>query len=362
MGALDPLAGPALLASPMTLRAGGYIQGVLAGTVLIVAFILAACSSRLSEEDVQLQVDAGVATALAAIPAAATPQPTPTPAPTATPASLPTPQPAPTPQPTSTPAPESTPQPTATPARIATPQPTATPQPLRPTPTPQPTATPQPLRPTPTPQPFATPQPTALLGEVYQRSHGAVFMAVSPGKTGTAFLFEPGLLLTNEHVISGNTTVELWDDLGNMFTGTVVASDALRDLALIRINPGATEATPLPLAESISHNEVAQPLLAIGYSNTDAIDPIGTAGANVGVLTRVYILDSSFGEGFEMDAPVDPGDSGGPVLNREGEVVGVSRGVVVSTASGQRVIGTFLAISIGEVHLALPDLRAGISR
>ena len=49
------------------------------------------------------------------------------------------------------------------------------------------------------------------------------------------------MLLTSEHVISGNTTVELWDDVGNKFTGTVIASDAPRDLALIRINPGATE-------------------------------------------------------------------------------------------------------------------------
>jgi S1-C subfamily serine protease len=189
-----------------------------------------------------------------------------------------------------------------------------------------------------------------------------VFLAVTPGKTGTAFLFEPGLLLTSEHVISGNTTVELWDDVGNKFTGTVIASDAPRDLALIRINPGATEAPPLPLAETIGHNEIAQPLLAIGYSNTDAIGTIGAAGANVGVLTRVYILDSGLGEGLEMDVPIDPGDSGGPVLNRDGEVVGVSRAVVVSTASEQRVVGTFLAISIVEVHRALPDLRAGISR
>lgn len=331
----------------MNRLAGGYLHGVGVSTAVFVALILAACGGGLSEEDVQLQVDSGVATALAVIPGAPTPQPTSTPAPTATPASAPTPQPAPTPLPTSTPAPVPTPQPTATPAPIATPQPTATPQPLQPTTT---------------PQPAATPQSTSLLDEVYQQSHGAVFMVVTPGKTGTAFLFEPGLLLANEHVINGTVTVELWDDIGNKIPGTVIASDGPRDLALIRINPGATEAPPLQLGVNIDHNSIAQPLLAIGYSNTDASGIIGAAGANVGVLTRVYTLDSSLGEGFEMDAPIDPGDSGGPVLNRDGDVVGISRAVVVSTAGGQRVIGTFLAISIGEVHRALPDLRAGISR
>ena len=51
-----------------------------------------------------------------------------------------------------------------------------------------------------------------------------------------------------------------------------------------------------------------------------------------------------------------------PVLNADGEVIGVNRAVVVSTGGGQRVIGTFLAVAIDEVHAALPDLRAGRSR
>ena len=82
----------------------------------------------------------------------------------------------------------------------------------------------------------------------------------------------------------------------------------------------------------------------------------------MGVLTRVVTVDAELGEGIEMDAPVDPGDSGGPVLDRNGMVIGISRAVVVATSSGQRVVGTFLAIAIDEVHRALPDLRAGISR
>jgi len=315
------------------------------GIVAVATFALVACAGGLSEEEVQLRVDAGVATALAAIPGPPTPQPTPTPAPTATPGVPPTPQPAATPQPASTPAPAPTPQPTSTPAPVATPQPAATPQP------------------TPTPAPTATPQPTALLADVYQQSHAAVFFVDTPGKTGTAFLFEPGLLLTNQHVIAGNSIVTLWSDEGISIPGTVVASDALRDIALIRINPSATTAIPLKLADSIGHNALALPLLAIGYSNTDVNGGgVGPAGANVGVLTRLITVNASLGEGFEMDAPVDPGDSGGPILNRNGEVIGISRAVVIATSAGARVVGTFLAIAIDEVHRALPGLRAGISR
>ena len=82
----------------------------------------------------------------------------------------------------------------------------------------------------------------------------------------------------------------------------------------------------------------------------------------MGVRQRVDPVDAGVGGGSEMDAPVDPGDSGGPVLDRNGMVIGISRAVVVATSSGQRVVGTFLAIAIDEVHRALPDLRAGISR
>lgn len=321
-----------------------YFKRGLGGTAVMAAFVLTACGG-LSEEDVQVRVDSGVATAIAAIPGAPTPQPTSTPAPTATPVSSPTPQPSATPQPTATPASAPTPQPTATPAAVATPQPTATPRAAS------------------TPQPTATPQPSARLDAVYEQSQDAVFLVVTSGKTGTAFLFEPGLLLTNQHVIAGNTTVALWGAEGGSISGTVIASDAPRDLALIRINPGAVSFKPLTLASTVDNSSIAEPLLALGYSNTVANGgDIGPAGANVGVLTRVVEIDDALGQGFEMDAPVDPGDSGGPVINRDGEVVGINRAVVVSTPSGQRVVGTFLAIAVDEVHDALPDLRAGISR
>jgi|TARA_B110000263_G_C15226028_1_gene472299 putative serine protease PepD len=189
-----------------------------------------------------------------------------------------------------------------------------------------------------------------------------VYLVAGFGQIGTGFLFEPGLILTNHHVIVGNSTVEIWDGIGNTFTGTVVASDTPRDLALIRINPTDTSAIPLTLASTVGPESVAKPVLAIGYSNTEAVGNIGSAGANVGVVTRLVTIDALLGRGFEMDAPVDPGDSGGPILNQDGEVIGISRAVVVATAGGQRVVGTFLAIAIDEVHVALPVMRAGISR
>ena len=63
-----------------------------------------------------------------------------------------------------------------------------------------------------------------------------------------------------------------------------------------------------------------------------------------------------------MDTPVDPGDSGGPVLNLEGQVVGMVRAVAIETSVGRRIVGTFFAVHIEEIRSALPVLKQGQSR
>ena len=102
--------------------------------------------------------------------------------------------------------------------------------------------------------------------------------------------------------------------------------------------------------------------MALGYSGSGVKSDgtVGAASVNVGVLSQVF--DTSSGSQLIIDAPVDPGDSGGPVLNADGEVVGMIRSAREFTSSGQRVVGTFFAIHMDEIMDAFPALKRGESR
>ena len=185
---------------------------------------------------------------------------------------------------------------------------------------------------------------------------------------GSGWLIEPNLILTNQHVVAGSTNVTVRQGENPPFAATVLAADSLRDIALLRFDPNSVqlhdEAAPLSLGQ-ISLSDSGQPLMALGYSGGGAREDgtVGAAAANVGVLSQIIDFGSgSLGLNLMMDAPVDPGDSGGPVLNRDGLVVGMNRAVVEQTNSGRRVVGTFLAVHVDEIRAALPALKLGQSR
>jgi S1-C subfamily serine protease len=316
-----------------------YLQFIrvfwVVGVIIISAGAAGCAAAGPSEAEVQQIVDARVATAIAEIPMV-------TPAPiiaTATPVTFPN---------IPTPAPTATPQPTPTPIRFPS---TATPQP---TTTPQPTATPQPL--------------STEFSDVFAEYVHGVFRIETSSGMGTGWLIEPGLILTNQHVVEGSTIVSVRQNQQSLFTARVRAVDEPRDIALLSFDVSQTFLDPMakPLPTGLVYtSDIASSMMAMGYSGglTPLEDgTIGPATANIGVLSGIVIFTFHDVTNLVIDAVVDPGDSGGPVFSLDGEVVGMTRAAHVSSGSGERVVGTFYAVEWGAIRDALPNLKRGISR
>jgi len=195
-----------------------------------------------------------------------------------------------------------------------------------------------------------------------------VFLIQAFNGKGSGWLIEPGLILTNEHVIEGSSRVTVRQASNPPFTAIVLGFDSWRDVALLQFDPKRARlprgATALSLG-SIREQDIASPLLGLGYSSSDTKfdGTVGLASANVGVLSQITDFGGSrLGLNLVMDAPNDPGDSGGPVLDAGGAVVGMIRAAQVHNSSGQRVVGTFYAIHIDEIRRILPALKRGESR
>ena len=172
---------------------------------------------------------------------------------------------------------------------------------------------------------------------------------IQPGdrpKVGSGVILSPdGYILTNQHVVeqAGDIEVQLMDD--RKFPAKVVGRDARTDLALLKIE--AAGLPPLPLGDS-EKLEVGELVLAIG-------NPFGLEYAvSLGIVSRKGRAlggAGAFDDYIQTDASVNPGNSGGPLLNMRGEVIGINTAVIPN----RRVA---FAIPINLAKTLLPDLQA----
>ena len=187
---------------------------------------------------------------------------------------------------------------------------------------------------------------------------------------GTGWLIGSTEILTNQHVIVGASKITIRHGLPGIppFTATVIGSDSQKDIALLSIGQDALSArpdiSPLQLGD-LRAGDIASSIIAMGYSGGEiqSDGSAGPAGANLGSISDIANFSSiGLGLNLVMDAAVDPGDSGGPVLDQRGKVIGMTRAVQTQTDSGQRVVGTFYAVHVDEIRSILDFLRRGESR
>ena len=214
------------------------------------------------------------------------------------------------------------------------------------------------------PTPFPTPTPGVNFNEIWLRTYPAVFWIEAGSSRGSGWLLEPGYIVTNQHVVGSISQVVIRQTKLPPFSGVVIATDQIRDIALIQytVREGVVDSRAEPFVlGSINNNNSASPLMAMGYSGDLGIKSdgaVGSAPANIGAMA--VLIDVGGAVEIVMDAPVDPGDSGGPVLNGSGELVGMVR-AGFGTDRG-RHIGTNYSVHVDTIRGVIDNLKAGISR
>ncbi len=185
------------------------------------------------------------------------------------------------------------------------------------------------------------------------------FFQVYPVKDlGSGFIIdEKGLILTNYHVVSGSNQVEVTMPDQTKYKAEILNRDRPDDLALIRINPRKT-LPYLRLGDS-DKLQVGQKVLAIG--NPFGLDLTLTTGvvSSLGRTIQGGANDQVLEGMIQTDAAINSGNSGGPLLDSSGNVIGVN--TAIYTPSGGS-IGIGFAMPINRAKAMLSDFQAGRRR
>ena len=182
---------------------------------------------------------------------------------------------------------------------------------------------------------------------------------------GSGFVVsKDGLILTSAHVVttagqgSASTTpartvyIEFSD--GDRVTATVVGVDLFDDVGLLRVNPAHHALDPVPLGNS-SRVVVGEPVAAIGspFGNVDSLS-VGVVSAirrSIPSLTTKYDLVDA----IQTDAPINHGNSGGPLFDARGRVIGINA-QIRSSGTGSGFEGVGFAVPIDSARRSLEQL------
>jgi putative serine protease PepD len=201
----------------------------------------------------------------------------------------------------------------------------------------------------------ATPGVVEVDATSRQASSGPFGGGGSSQAEGTGFVYDSkGDIVTNEHVVDGASSVTVKLSDGSSYKATVVGSDTSSDLAVLHIDAPASKLHPLPLGDS-SNVQVGQGVVAIG--NPFGLDDTVTTGIVSAVDREIQAPDDTPIEGaIQTDAAINHGNSGGPLLNMNGEVIGVTS-QIQSDSGGNDGVG--FAIPSSTVKSVADQLIAG---
>jgi putative serine protease PepD len=208
----------------------------------------------------------------------------------------------------------------------------------------------------------AVSDPAASARRVYEATKGAVThisAQTSEGEaTGSGFVVSSdGLVVTNEHVVDGATQVGVRiGERGELRAAQVLAADASVDLALLKVD-GAQGLPTLDLGDSGAVG-VGDPVFAIGKPY--GLDHTLTTGVVSALHRDLQAPDgSTIADAIQTDAALNPGNSGGPLLDADGRVIGVNAQIHAGSDGEGGNVGIGFAIPAALVKQFVEQARAG---
>jgi S1-C subfamily serine protease len=189
-------------------------------------------------------------------------------------------------------------------------------------------------------------------------AHGSVRVESPDRQTGfsagTAWPITSGYVVTNNHVVADVDEVGLIDVAGREVRASVVLRDETHDLALLGVNDFENLPPALPLAEAPTR--LGSSVFTIGYPRIDIMGR--TPKLTDGIISAINGFRDDPGS-YQISVPIQPGNSGGPLLNMAGEVVGVVAsmlGVADGSAEPQVFANINYAIKVDVLRRMLPLL------
>jgi putative serine protease PepD len=183
---------------------------------------------------------------------------------------------------------------------------------------------------------------------IYRLAYKGVVEITAAQGQGSGFVFDgDGNVVTNAHVVEGasSLSVKFWN--GKSYSAHVVGTDASTDLAVLKVDAPVSELFPLSLGNS-SALVVGDPVVAIG--SPFGLEGTVTSGI-VSALHREMTSPDQFAidDSIQTDAAINHGNSGGPLLNAQGKVVGVNSQIESNSGGNEGVGFAIPSSTVGSI-------------
>lgn len=184
-------------------------------------------------------------------------------------------------------------------------------------------ATPTPtVSPTQTPIPTYTPQPS-IAEVVANVIDSVVLIEVNNGvSNGTGVIYQQdGFLVTNAHVVENAEIITVYHS-GKEYDADLMGMSVCDDLAVLKIN--STDALPTVSYQIPLEVQLGDEVISLGYESISSITRPITPSVHYGIISRLGISYGSLKDVIQHQAPLNPGDSGGPLFDRSGQWIGIN--------------------------------------